>query len=842
MGGHTGAVALLGFSPEGQRIVTAGVDGTARVWDVLSGRCVHTLDGHSDAVWCAAFSPDGTTIATGSKDGLVRLWDARSGALIKPVAAYSGTVMCLAFRPDGRQLAFGGGSGNTWIRSTDNRVGIVDLATGESRLLTGHTHCVSGIAFHPDGRRLATASWDGTARLGDLQSDGELEPLFQVSGPGALLTVAFSPDGNLCAVGGGAMELHKADAGVHLIDVATRRVVQVLEGHARMVRDVAFSPDGSQIASTGLDGTLKVWPVAAPPEFLSLEGHDQAVWTVAVSPDGRRAATGSLDQTARIWDLESGRLVGTVRVGFPVVSLAFSADGNRLLTVAGHATAKLWRLVGHGPASPSPASEPVMVLEGHGDTVLCVAASSCGRYFATGGRDRTARIWDARSGRLVRVLEGHTNRVLSVSFRADGEQLATAGADGTARIWQVATGQPLWVLGEHPNEVLQVAWSPDGRWIATGAQDGKVRLWDGRTGTPTQTPGEGHRDGVSSLAFSPDGRRLASAAGGLGIVKTHNLDNSVFLWDLATGQTVLRLRPHFNVVRAVAIGTDGTSLVTGSVDNTARIYRAFAWQTADDSEQGGLSPEERLEHDKRAYWSRWSAITSRLPSPLPGRIWVTNIYPYNVTADARPKTRPARPVPARDATAAFGDIDLSPVYNAALDEAWIPAASLDDLDLDLSALPVGRQAVRGVGFDIRGVIQLGRPAPDWSRFPTQVSIPVNGRCQRIHVLQGVVSGELEGAVVGKYRLHYADNQTAELDIRYGRDLRDWRENGAPRSLGESSMVAWTGPRWANAPPGETLRLFKTAYQNPRPDTDIVGLEFVSTLTHAAPFLVAMTIE
>jgi WD40 repeat protein len=680
--------------------------------------------------------------------------------------------------------------------------------------------------------------------LGDVRSNAELRPFFKMSGLGGLLTVAFSPDGRLCAVAGGAMGPQKAEAGVHLIDMATHRVVQVFEGHARMVRSVAFSPNGARIASSSLDGTLKVWPATAPPQFLSLEGHNQSVWTVAVSSNGQFVATGSLDNTARIWDLESGRVLRTVPVGFPVVSLAFSADGDRLLTVAGHATARIWdlHLNGETPDRLPPSPQPVRILEGHSDTVLCVAASPQGHYFATGSKDQTARIWDAHSGRLLNVLEGHTNSVLSVAFSPDENRVATASADCTAKIWEVATGRLLLSFSGHSDQVLQVAWSPNGQCIATGGQDGTIGFWNTQTGAPQFPPLEGHRDGISSLAFSPDGRRLATAAGGLSVAKSHTVDNSVFIWEVATGQSILRLRPHFNVVRAVAFSPDGTRLITGSVDNTARIHTAFAWQLAEYPGDPGDTPAERFERYKRNYWSKFLAVAADVTSPLPGRRVESRIFEFNVATEVPTKDRPARPIPARNPAAQTNHLDLALAYNAALDEAWIPASSLDNLDQDLSALPIGLQTWGGVIFDVRGLLQLSRQDPDWAKFPAQVQINVGRRIRQLHVLQGAIYGEVDGGVLGSYRLHYADGQQTELEIRYGRDLREWRDNANPQSLGERSTVAWTGPRWARAPGNEAIRLFRTTYTNPRPEAEVLHIDFVSKMTQSAPFLVAMTVE
>jgi len=844
LSGHEGIVALLDFSRDSRRLATASLDGTARIWDVATGQSLYTLIGHSGAVWCAVFSPDGKTLATGSGDHTVRLWDAETGAFLRQVATYGDTVMCAAFSPDGRTLAFAGGSGNTWVPSADATVRITDLASGSSRALTGHVHCVSAVAFHPDGNRVATASWDGTARLGDARSDRELPLLFKTSGLGALLTVAFSPDGRWCAAAGGAMGPQKAEAGVHLIDVATRQIVQVFEGHARMVRGVAFSPDGTRVASTSLDGTLRVWPITAPPSFTSLEGHDEAVWTMAVSPDDRWVATGSLDHTVRLWDLADGRLRSIIPVGFPVVSLAFNREGNRLLTASRHATAALWELdlESHRAGWSASLPKPLLVLEGHADTVLCVAASADGRHVATGSKDRTARIWDAGSGRLLHTLEGHAHWIMAVAFSPDGDRLATASADHSARVWQVATGRLLCSLSGHSNQVLHVAWSPDGQSLATGSQDKTARVWDARSGAQLLPPFEGHRDGVSSLFFSPDGRRLATAGGGLGVAKSHDLDNSVFLWDVATGQSVLRLRPHLNAVRAVAFDTGGTRLITGSVDNTARLHNAFSWRLTDYPGGSEATPAERFERYKQEYWSRLRAVVPHGNAPQPGRRVETRIFEFNVAVDRKAKDQPARPIPPRDPAAGPNQVDLAETMNANLDEAWIPTASLDDLDQDLSAMRVGLQTLQGVPFEVRGVIQLGRQDPDWSQFPRQVQIRVGRSFRQFHVLHGALRAEKDDTAIGSYRLHYADGGTADIEIRYGRDLRHWQDVSDSKPLGEGTAVAWTGPRWAKASGPDSLRCYRTSYTNPRPEIEVVRMDFTSALTGAAPFLLALTVE
>jgi WD40 repeat protein/serine/threonine protein kinase len=856
-------VLLLDFSPDGQYLVTPNMDGMVKVWNVASGQMLFTLEGHTDWVYCAAFSPDGKTIATSSRDKMVRLWDAGNGTSRGIVGEYGDSVMCVAFSPDGHKLAYAGGSGDPSVDSVDTTVRILDLETGESRVLTGHTDTVACVVFSPDGKSVATASWDGTSRLGNVETDSKLQAFFVGPHSSGFWSVAFSPDGRLCAVGGGTSSI---DAGVYLIDVNTGKVVQVYEGHSRMIRDVAFSPDGTRIVTTSFDGTAKVWLVS-PAEFLSLEGHDQAVWAIDVSTNCQWLATGSLDQTAKIWDIESGSLLLTLPVNFPVISLAFSPDSSRLVTTASDATAKVWQLSEEDArvGRPSLTYKLLLTLAGHLNTVTCVSYSHAGRWIATGGKDNTARIWDAQSGRLMKILEGHDGWVLDVAFSPDGKRLATASVDHTAKIWQIDTGKLLFELsgntsqtlqadwdwdksGSWPSStppstswILQVAWSPDGKCIATGGQDGTICLWDSTKGTLLVPPLQGHRDGVSSLAFNPDGLRLATVGGGTHVHQKFGRDPSVNLWDVTTGQNLFRFKAHDNVVRAVAFDSEGTCLITGSVDNTARVRKAFAWQMNDYPGDPNLSLEQRLDLYKSRYWSQAYA-SSNVVSQEDRQIVERVDGQYNVAINRVAKIRPLRSIPTRDLAAGPNQIDLTEVYNASIDEAWQPTESLEDLGQDLMEFPVGLRKWDGVLFDARGVIQLCSSHPDWFQFPQSIEIPVNNHFSQFHVLHSVAYVEREGVSVGVFQLCYSDGLRREIEIQYGRDVRDWWVSRDSNLNVERSTVAWIARRLSASLATEKVRLFRTTYENPRPEIDVVSVNFISKKTQSAPFLLAMTIE
>ncbi|MBN2507070.1 MAG: serine/threonine protein kinase [Verrucomicrobia bacterium] len=849
--GHTDIVVLIGFSPDSRRLVTASFDATAKVWEVPSGALLFTLKGHAKTVYCAVYSPDGKTIATASADRTVRLWNAADGAPLEVIEDYGDSVLCVAFSPDGRQLAYAGGSGDTIHPSADTTIRILDLETRRSRSLSGHSHTVAGIAFSHDGSQIATASWDLTAGVAHTRTGSEVKTLFKGTGFGGYLSVALSPVEPLCALGGGVMGLTKADAGVHVIDLATGTESHVFEGHAMPIRGLAFNPDGTRIASASFDGTVRVWPARPLPEFLSLEGHDQAVWTVEVSPDGHHVATGSLDQTAKVWELETGRLVTSVPVMFPVLSLAFSPDGKRLITPGSKATAQVWPLDLEDstsyPAQNRPI--PILTLGGHAQMVTAVAYGPGGRHLATGSKDRTARIWASDSGQLLLTLVGHGGWILSVAFSPDEKQVATASRDHSARIWETQTGRLLFVLEGHTGPVLDISWSPDASLIATASQDATARLWDARTGAALLPPLRGHRDGVSSVAFSPDGRRLATAAGGMDISKSYQLDNSVFLWDVDTHQSVLRLRPHFNVVRSAAFSPDGTRLVTGSVDNTARVRSAFAWDRAQVAEvDRGLSETEWLERYKRRYWSQLLALAnpasiSAKDGPGSDRHMQRHLLgEFNVASGSQFKSGPSVPLPARDRRAGANQIDLSQFYNSALNEIWLPTTSLDDAGQNLAAFPVGLGTFGGVLFDTRGLIQLGWGGSAGCPFPTQVTIPIGRPLQHFHVLHGVARGGDGGRIVGEYRLHYADGKEVAFEIRCGQELVAWWDDRSPESLSPFSQVAWTGPRSETASAEEQVRLFRTTYTNPSPERLVTYVDYVSQMTRSAPFLLAITVE
>jgi WD40 repeat protein len=240
-----------------------------------------------------------------------------------------------------------------------------------------------------------------------------------------------------------------------------------------------------------------------------------------------------------------------------VTNASFSPDGRRIVTASDDKTARIWDAV-----TGKPIGAP---LKGHTGDVLSAAFSPDGRRIVTASDDKTARIWDAASGNEIVSLIGHSGAVTDAAFSSDGKHVITASADKFARVWDASTGKQIGMpLKGHEDPLSGAAFSPDGRRIVTASLDQTARVWDAVTGQQIATI-RGHDDAVTSAAFSPDGKRIVTAS----------YDKTARVWDAATGKQIgIPLKVSDRVFSA-AFSPDGKHIITASADNTARIWDAL---------------------------------------------------------------------------------------------------------------------------------------------------------------------------------------------------------------------------------------------------------------------------
>ena len=429
-------------------------------------------------------------------------FDAKSDASLVVLRGHAGFVGVASFSPDGSRIV---------TASSDKTARVWDMATGkEMVVLRGHETFVAAASFSPDGSRIVTASSDDTARVWDAATGDELAVLR--GHESAVEAASFSFDGLRIVT-------LSWDNTARVWDAATGEEMVVLRGDVGVV--ASFSPDGSRIVTASRLGTARVWDSAKGVEVAVLLGHEAALRSASFSPDGLRIVTASDDLTSRVWDAQTGEEIAVLRgIGFrptdqyrrdAAYAASFSPDGSRIVAVLS---------------------------------------------------DRTARVWDAATGKELAALRGHVSIVSDASFSPDGLHIVSASFDRTARVWNAETGEEIATLRGHGSTILVASFSPDGSRIVTASADSTARVWDTLTSERVDVLAPEY--GASFPSFSPDGARIVTAA----------LDKTARVWDAATREEIAIFRGHCSQVFATSFSPDGSRIITVSEDGGARVWNA----------------------------------------------------------------------------------------------------------------------------------------------------------------------------------------------------------------------------------------------------------------------------
>jgi len=605
--GHDWWVWSVAFSPDEKRIVTAGQDGSVMVWSVETGKPEATFTGHRAPVYAAQFSPDGKYVVSGGNDKRVLLWEPKE---INPfdydtlhikdkkspppkfeiVGAHEGGVRSVQFSSDGKRLVSGGNDNTVKVWDIESRTLLKTIRGHGGRVRSCQFYPASSDFPDPPGNWVLSVSRDGQAKLWNIEGYQEMRVLRG----------------------------------------------RVLRGHADAVLDASFSPSpkDQMIVTASRDRTAKTWDFASGKELHEFkEGHDFLVSTAVFCPGGKKLLTAAFDNTTRFWDVKTGTQLGDAFEGTgPSGVVALSHDATRILTGSDDTTAKLWdaktgkrlrlleckasevtavafspddKLLFAGDAKgrcflwDAETGEKQWEVRNHSGAVTAASFLPSGERILTASVDKTVGQCDTKTGTEQPSLGlEHPGAVMSMALSPDGRHALTVCVDETARtrttdqedergkndamnravrLWDIETGKMVDQLVSSEVAINSVAFSPDGRRAVTVSaekeddnkkDDNTIRFWNLDTRKeimPVENVRQMFRSfragggKIWSAIFSPEGKLLT--VGG----------NEACLWDLKKGLMSVRFSPHDSVATA-NFSPDGKHIVTGSLDNTARIW------------------------------------------------------------------------------------------------------------------------------------------------------------------------------------------------------------------------------------------------------------------------------
>lgn len=544
--GHTGMITAMAFSPDGTLLASASDDRHVLLWDPRQGREAARFR-HTAAVRSMAFSVDGKLLACGTDDGTISVWDVKKQQPFRKLPASTEPVFHIAIGHDARFLI---GAGGSVYGDGVGSVRLWDLTTGkQAALLAPEAFGVNAVFFTADGHA-AVASVAGDMALRGTVKLYEA-PGGRKTGEKADLVRAVSADGRLIALQSGQWE--KATIGV--LDLSTgKEAARFPAGSA----PIAFSPNGDWVANIVHPGaSVVVRRTLTGKAMGTIRGEAWAFERLAVSPDGSTIATAGRGRGIQLWSTRDGAQLRSLDKRPGSVGFAWSRDSKRVVTAG--AEIQYWDVETRKPAS-GPALSPV---------VLGVAISPDGKLLAAGGP--AVQVIDLHAGRAVRALRGPCDVLPSPAFSADGG-LVAANCRGIVTVWAVPSGAQVLQLGDYNLlDAGAVAFSPDGRFLVASAGPGRMRVY--RT-KPEGVAFDLAISGLlSSIAFAPDGRRVAlgtraqvrleTAGGGQRIAPVANQRAVLAVIDLERGRPVFQV-PSGDWVSALAFSPDGRTVIAAS--------------------------------------------------------------------------------------------------------------------------------------------------------------------------------------------------------------------------------------------------------------------------------------